>query len=307
MKHLSLPFKAFLSLGALGLVVLLMAGTILWALGRQTSEPFDAAQERMATLTLLENDIPRALNQMKLYEARKIFLLEYKLPEDQDHAQLAQDSDAEVSTILAELEEYGHLNGQQDYMTEILPLITAFNELRETHRATFEALVAAYDADDLETVYDLENQLETENEELDVALRDIVIDVEQDRLEAQRDFPADINESILIVTGGMALVLLLALAGYQIIAASVRPLGALRNAITAIEGDQYRPEMLAGLLNGRGPAGKLARALDQLADNIRQRDSGLKGEIERLREALYESRRRRLKVTHPTATVEEPS
>jgi len=307
MKNLFLPFKAIFSLGWLGLVLLLLAGSILGALISQESEPFDAAQERMAALAVLENDLPRALNQMKLHEARKIFSLKYNQPEDQDYARLAQESDAEISAILAEMEEAGHLDSEQTYVTDILPELEDFNALRETHRATFAALVEAYQADDQERIDDLADQFEIENEDLDFAQRDMVIDVEQDRMEAHRDFPEDINDSILIATGGLALSLVLALVGFQLIAAAVRPLGTLRNAITAIAGDQYRPEMLSDLLKARGPDGKLARALDQLAAAVQQRDSGLKAETERLRQELYESRRRRLKIYHPEAAGKEQS
>jgi hypothetical protein len=307
MKNLFLPFKAIFSLGWLGLVLLLLAGSILWALDSQESEPFDAAQERMTALSMLENDLPRALNQMKLYEARKIFSLKYDQPEEQDYARLAQESDAEVSAILTEMEEAGHLDSEQTYVADILTEITAFNQLRETHRATFDALVEAYQADDQDRINDLADQFEIENEDLDFAQRDMVIEVEQGRLEAKRDFPEDINDSILIATGGLALSLVLALVGFQLIAAAVRPLGTLRNAITAIAGDQYRPESISGLLKARGPAGKLARALDHLSTAVQQRDSGLKAETERLRQALYESRRRRLKIYHPEAAAEEQS
>jgi hypothetical protein len=307
MKNLFLPFKAIFSLGWLGLVLLLLAGSILGALSSQESEPFDAAQERMAALAVLENDLPRALNQMKLHEARKIFSLKYNQPEDQDYARLAQESDAEISAILTEMEEAGHLDSEQTYVTDILPDLEEFNALQETHRATFDALIEAYQADDQERIDDLADQFEIENEDLDFAQRDMVIEVEQGRLEAQRDFPEDINDSILIATGGLALSLVLALVGFQLIAAAVRPLGTLRNAITAIAGDQYRPEMLADLLKARGPAGKLARALDHLSAAVQQRDSGLKAETERLRQALYESRRRRLKIYHPEAAGKEQS
>jgi len=307
MKNLFLPFKAIFSLGWLGLVLLLLAGSILGALISQESEPFDAAQERMAALAVLENDLPRALNQMKLHEARKIFSLKYNQPEDQDYARLAQESDAEISAILTEMEEAGHLDSEQTYVTDILPDLEEFNALQETHRATFDALIEAYQADDQERIDDLADQFEIENEDLDFAQRDMVIEVEQGRLEAQRDFPEDINDSILIATGGLALSLVLALVGFQLIAAAVRPLGTLRNAITAIAGDQYRPEMLADLLKARGPAGKLARALDHLSAAVQQRDSGLKAETERLRQALYESRRRRLKIYHPEAAGKEQS
>jgi hypothetical protein len=307
MKNLFLPFKAIFSLGWLGLVLLLLAGSILWALDSQESEPFDAAQERMTALSMLENDLPRALNQMKLYEARKIFSLKYDQPEEQDYARLAQESDAEVSAILTEMEEAGHLDSEQPYVPDLLTAITAFNHLRAPHRATFDALVEAYQADDQDRINDLADQFEIENEDLDFAQRDMVIEVEQGRLEAKRDFPEDINESILIATGGLALSLVLALVGFQLIAAAVRPLGTLRNAVTAIAGDQYRPEMLSGRLKARGPAGQRARARGHLSAAVQQRDSGLKAETERLRQALYESRRRRLKIYHPEAAGKEQS
>jgi hypothetical protein len=87
--------------------------------------------------------------------------------------------------------------------------------------------------------------------------------------------------------------------GYQVIATTVHPLRNLRNMITAIGGDKYRPEMQGTLLKSRGPAGNLARALDQLAKSEQERTAGIKDETERLRQELYESHRRRLKVFHP--------
>ncbi len=305
MNKINAFLKAIFSLGWLGIVLLLLVASILWALFSQVSEPFDATQERMAALNVLESDLEQALNQMKLQEARKIFTLEYGLPEDQDYAQLAGESDAAISDMLAGLEEEGHFDSEQVYISDILPEVQAFNELRAAHRQTFEALIEAFQAEDSEMAYELMEQIQTENEEMDIALRDIIIAVEQDRLDAQRDFPEDINASVFIATSGLALSLLLALAGYQLISASVRPLRTLRNAITAMEGDQYRAEMQAGLLAKKGPAGDLARALDQLAGAIQQRDVGLKVEIDRLRQALYESRRRRLKIYHSTLQEEE--
>lgn len=299
------PFRGILALGGLGIILLLLAGAILWALFSQVSDPFDAAQERVAALNILENDVSQALNQMALYEARKVFSLEYEQPEDQDYARLAEESDAAIDDLLALFEEEGHLEPEHEYVIDIRPELENFNALRAAHRQTFAEMVQAYEADDPETGFALVDQLETETDEMNLALRAIVVYVEQGRLAAQRDFPEDINASIFIAASGLALSLLLALAGYQWIASAVRPLRALRNAVTAMEGDQYRPELLANLLKKPGAAGQLARALDGLAQSVQQRDAGLKAEIERLRQALYESRRRRLKIVHPSAQGKE--
>jgi hypothetical protein len=45
--------------------------------------------------------------------------------------------------------------------------------------------------------------------------------------------------------------------------------------------------------------------LDQLARSEQDRTAGTKQETERLRQELYESRRRRLKVFHPTNVEKE--
>jgi hypothetical protein len=94
--------------------------------------------------------------------------------------------------------------------------------------------------------------------------------------------------------------LLFALLGYQAIASAVRPLSHLRNTITTIGGDVYRTsKTLAG-----GAAGGLAKALEELARAEQVRNQNAKQEVEDLRQALYESRRRRLKIYQPGRKAE---
>jgi hypothetical protein len=301
MKKLFSPFKAVFSLGWLGWVILLLAGSIFWTLFSQSSAPFDGLQERMYVLGVLEADVQQSLNQMKLNEARKIFFLQYEIAEDQDYAGLAEASDAQISAMIKTLTEEGYLSPDEElYISDYALELQAFDDLRSAHRQTFNQAAEAYQAGDLESGSALLEQMQDENKGLDTALNAIVVKVEQDRVQAHRDFPEDINLSIYIATGGLTFALLLALVGYQLISSAVRPLKNVTNTITAIEGDQYRAEMQGGLLKKSGPAGELARALDQLAQGIQQRDAGLKTEGQRLRKALYESRRRRLKVNRET-------
>lgn len=302
MKKPISPFKAALSLGWLGLVILLFAGAILWAQFSQSSVPFDAAQERMVVLNALEYDVQQSLNQMKLAEARQIYILQYELNDTTDYAQQAKNSDAKISEILKSLADEEYFTASVDnFVSDVSGSLDDFNQARAQHRQTFDAIVAAYGAKDTQKGGVLVETFQDENDTLDKALRNIIANVEQDRVNANRAFPEDINQSIYIATGGLVATLLLSLVGYQLISSAVRPLKSLRNTITAMEGDQYRPEMQADLLKKRGPAGELARALDQLAREIQQRDAGLKTEIENLRQALFESRRRRLKVFHETS------
>jgi hypothetical protein len=291
----------------LGLVILLLVGTIYWALASQSSVPFDAQQERMYVLGVLEDDVQYNLNQMKLNEARKIFMLQYGLTEDQDYASLAEQSDAQAGEILSSLSDEGYFTADEDaYIRDSSQELQRLNDLRSVHQETFRQTVAAFQAEDYEQGSALVEKMQDENEALDKALQALILGVEQDRVHAYRDFPADINLSIYIATIGITAALLLGLIGYQLIAAAIRPLKSLFNITTAIEGDQYRPEVYSELIKKKGPAGDLARALDHLADGIQKRDTTLKSEIEQLRQELYASRRRRLKVyQNPTARGDE--
>jgi hypothetical protein len=164
------------------------------------------------------------------------------------------------------------------------------------HRETFEQMVRAYEDENTEEGQALLLQLQEESQSLNSSLQALIRYAERGRLDAVGEFPQDANSGILIATASLTLLLLLALVGYIYVAAATRPLNRLSNAITAIGGDQYRPELLGNILKQAGPAGNLARALDRLAQDQQGQNAGLKIEIERLRQELYQSRRSRLKL-----------
>jgi hypothetical protein len=296
MRFLSSFMKSLISLGALGLMMVLMAGLILYASFSQESEPFNTAQERMELLDTLEDGISVAMNDMQRAEAFSAFSLEYFGAVDAESIQTASDADAEISTLLEDLRAAGHFDPEHAYAEDITEELKRFDSLRSEHRKMFALIVNIYEAGNEEQWQTLLEQLQDDNQNLNDTLGLLVQFAERGRLVAMREFPEEVNSGILIATGSLTILLLLTLAGYLRVAAATRPLHQLSNAITAIGGDQYRPELLEGLIKLSGPAGNLARGLNQLAQHQQGQNAGLKIDIERLRQELYESRRRRLKL-----------
>lgn len=300
MNKIMTYIRAFFSLGWLGLIIGLMALAILFAAFSQSSDPFDAAIERMSVLGELESSVALDLAEKQVQESLEFFSLAYGLPSS-GAAEKAIQADERISETLARLENEGSFLGDEEFYTSALTSeVNEFNQFRAAHREDFEYVVDSIDELDDEDIYDALYSLEESNESLTFMLRSIIIGVEQDRQQALGDFPEDANASLLIIVLALAATLFLALLGYQAIAVAVRPLSHLRNTITSIGGDLYRPgQSLAG-----GVAGSLPRALEELAQSEQSRNQAAKQEIEDLRQALYESRRRRLKIHQPGRKTE---
>lgn len=303
MKTISTYVKAFFSLGLLGLVMFLLFITILFAAFSQTSDPFDAAVERMDLLATLEGKVTLNLLEMQLQELHEMFIFSYELSTS-DNTQKAHDANTEISQELTTLEEDGRFSSELPYTTDITSKLQDFNNTRAAHQEIFNRVIPALKSGNEAEAVSAMQQFEESQQTLDLQLRSLILAAEHDRLAALREFPSDIDASVSMAAIGLALCLILALFGYQIIATTVQPLRYLRNVITAIGGDQYHPEMQKDLLKKSNSAGDLARALDQLARGEQARNEGRKQEIERLRQELYESRRQRLKVFHTTEESE---
>lgn len=300
MKTIVTYIRGFFSLGWLGLIIGLLALTILFAAFSQVSTPFNAALERMFVLNELESSVALDLAEKQAQESREIFTLSYGL-ESPGAAQKARQADERISATLASLQEDQSFEGDEEsYISDLQEEIAAFNQLRAAHHENFEYLLNAAAGMTDDDFFEAFFTLEDDNETLVSMLRAIIIVVEQDRLNALSDFPDDANASILILALAMAATLLLALLGYQAIAGAVRPLNRLRNRMTAIAGDREYP---GGPRAGPETAG-LSGALSALARAEHLRNQNAKQEVEELRQALYQSRRRRLKIYQPDRKAE---
>lgn len=301
MNKIMTYIRAFFSLGWLGLIIGLMALAMLAAaFFSHSSDPFDAAIERMFVLGELESSVALDLAEKQVQESLEFFNLSYGLPSS-GAAETALQAEERISETMAWLEAEESFRGDEEfYISDLASEVDEFNQARATHRDDFEYVVEFIDELEDEDVLDAVYALEENNESLTFMLRSIIIGVEQDRQRALSDFPQDANASLLMIVVALTVMLFLALLGYQAIAAAVGPLSHLRNTITSIGGDVHRPgQPLAG-----GAAGNLARALEELALAEQSRNQAAKQEIEDLRQALYESRRRRLKITQPGRKAE---
>lgn len=299
MKNL---LRALFSMGSLGWIFLLMALAIFVgsfaAVGNFLS--FETTWQRIDVLDALEGDVSLHLREIQLNELYFVYALAYETAPSDELDAVVYHAD-EIDLILEDLLAEGHFTADLDYYEEDIALLDGFWTLLDQHRESFAGVVEIYESGDVDGAIEGILALREEHEELQGVLRELIASLDADRLYAAQTFPEDIEFALWGVSAAVVAMLLLALGGYRAIAQVTRPVVELTNAVIAIGGDRYHPEMLDRLLKRRGPAGRLARALDAFARAIEERDAAQKTAIENLREQLYESRRRRLKISSPAA------
>jgi len=297
MKNL---LRALFSMGLLGWVFMFMALAIFVgsfaAIANLIS--FETTWQRIDALDALEGDISMHVREVQLNELFFAYALDYEtaLSDELDAAAYHAD---EIDRLLDELEAEGHFTADLDYYEEDIALYEEVRALLDQHRESFAGVVESHAAGDVEGAVAGTLALQEEHEELQWTLHELIASLDADRLDAAQTFPEDIAFALQGVSAATVAMLLLALVGYRVIAQMTRPVVDLTNAVIAIGGDRYRPEVLGRLLKRGGPVGRLARALDAFARAIEERDVTRKAAIGNLREELYQSRRRRLKISNP--------
>lgn len=297
MKNLT---RSFFSIGFLGLIFLLMALTIFVGSFAAVSnlDSLEMTWEPIDALATLEDQVSVSLRDMQLNELYYVYALEYEMPLGDERSAVAANA-AAIDQHLDDLVTEGHFTEDLDYFQEDIDLLDEFRALLDQHRQSFDDLVRTYESDEVDAAIDGLLWIQDENEELQWILSELIASLNADRLYAVRVFPTDVAFALLGASVALVAMLLLALGGYHAIAQLTRPVVDLTNAVIAVGGDRYRPELLGRLLKKGGPAGRFARALDAFAQALEVRDASLKTEIDDLREQLYESRRRRLKISSP--------
>lgn len=300
-------FRSLFSLGQLGWILLLMALAILigcfTALGN--FDNFDIAWARIDALSALEDTVSVHLREMELNELYYVFALEYGT-ETSSELQSIDEHYTEINQTLDDLAAEGHFTTDLDYYEEDIALLADFRSLLDDHQQTFSQVVQAYTSGDAESAQALMDVSEEENAELQEMLKELGIRLNADLNDAAQTFPQDVSFAIRGISIAVIGMMILVLLGYRAIGRLTLPLLDLTNAVTAAGGDHYNNELLARSLHLGGPPGRFARLLDAFARAIEQRDAGLKAEMVKLREQLYESRRRRLKIARPNQASGEP-
>ena len=297
MKNL---IRSLLSMGCLGWIFLFMALAIFVGSFAAVSNviAFETIWQRIEALATLEDQVSTHLREMQLSELYYTYNLDYGLELGENVAEAAGHAD-QIEQGLEDLVAGGHFSADMGYGEEEIGLFNDFRTLLGEHRQGFEQLAQTSEPGDAAATVEGLIAIQEENGELQGMLDELIADLDADRLEAAQAFPEEISFAILGASVALVAVLLLALVGYRAITLLTEPVVDLTNAVVAIGGDQYRPELLGRMLKQGGPPGRFARALDAFAQAIERRDASLKQEIDGLREQLYESRRRRLKISTP--------
>lgn len=304
MKAIWIYLKGFLSFWTLALIVTLMGATLFLTAAYHFPSSFTAVLARMHVLNVLEGQVSSDLSSMQLHQARAIFAHSYLLPAE-EHLEKAKQAHESIRQQLTELTNDDLFTENPElYISDTSQQLNDFSAALDTHQKLFDQTLAFIDARNDKEAFAALDELETQSVELNDALTTLIVAVEQDRQAALAAFPVEANQGILLNSIGLVICIVLALIGYRVIASTVQPLRHLRNIMTSIGGDQYRASSYRDLLAHGGTAGNLARMLDQLAQEEQARNAGAKQEIERLRQELYESRRRRLKLYHDPEKME---
>lgn len=304
MKTISIYLKGLFSFWTLALVVILMGITLFLTATNHFPNSFTAIQSRMHVLNVLEGQLSSDLSSMQLHQARALFAYSYDLPAE-EHLEKAKQASESVRKQLAELTDNGFFKENANlYASDISHQLNDFIAALNTRQELFDSAVAVIQKENADETSTALDDLETQSVDLNDALTTLIVSVEQDRQAALAAFPAEANRGILINSISLVICLILALIGYRVIASTVQPLRHLRNILTSIGGDQYHAASYRDLMAQGGPGGNLARMLDKLAQEEQTRNAGAKQEIERLRQELYESRRKRLKLYHDPEQME---
>lgn len=301
MKNIRYLLASTASLGQFALIFLLLAGFITWGgylMLRAVGGPFGSARAHMVLIKIIDNDMRFHINEVVVNEAYYVYAKLYSpdpQEETKDLNKIAEDN-AIVDKFVEQLNREMQSRPER-YQSDDQEMLLQFIKLRQTHAQTFQQLRAAYEAGDKAQGRRLFIQTQQEMEDLRQILIQWLVQLERERDAAARAFFSDVGFAIQVLVGGLIATLLLALWGYRVIRQVTQPLSSLRDSVTAIGGDAYRPEMLALTRQRRDQAGLLARELERLAQTTEQRDARLKQRIARLQEEVQKSRRRRLKLT----------
>ncbi len=287
--------RSILSLSLLGLILLLMAGAVFLGASAalRTFASFEQVWKNIDALAALEDRASFHLGEMQGQELAYAFANEYET-EPGDEPQRAARHLAETSRILDELAAQGHFAAQT-------ATLETFRALLDGHRATFEKVVTDYASGDQASAQTGMELAEEQVAGLQDLLAELVAGVDAGRAEAAQALSQEITLAIQMISAAVVATMLLALLAYRAASRLTEPLFDLTNAVIAAGGDQYRPELTAEVIRQGGQAGRFARALDAFASTIERRHAGEKQEIARLRQELYESRRRRMKIARPGA------
>lgn len=298
MRRISNLFKAFFNLGRVGLILAFLALMLTGVAIFQQNNAFDDAVKLLTSVTILEDNVQGELNSIRTSESTIRFnqfygndTSAYEQAIDQSYQEIADQFERPEMLTLSVL-----LSDAADDEELLAEMMADFQAQLADHRQTYQAFLQASSGSDDEQINDLFWQSSDELDSLSFSLNLLIRQIEVIRQEQVQAVSVEVSESLVTFSAAIVITLALSLWAYGLLASYAEPVLALRNAINAIYGSRFRPEILGKLIKQPGPAGDAARALNSLAAQLDAAQAGERQELENARQALYESRRKRLRI-----------
>jgi hypothetical protein len=285
MQRISKFFKMLGSLGVFGIILLLTAILVSASLlaSRAMSEPFDAAYEQMTKLFILGDEIIYYLQEIESNQAQ--FLLSQG---DESYLPGLNQAVADMQEVLGSVQEDG-IFYEEDEQALFDNIVVAF----EQRQQTFQAMSSAMTAQDRAQMESLQSAYRSQSQSMMQQVQDLVFLVTTKHLAKQIRLNLSVVQAVKVSVACLILMPFLALWAFGESSRITQPILTLTNAVVAIEGNRFRPDLLADLAGRRDLLGRLAHDLEDLADTLSEREEILQQEVDDLREQLHETRRRR--------------
>jgi HAMP domain-containing protein len=298
MRQISNFFKAIRSLGCLGLILILSVGIIAWS-GLSAlilMGPLGNSYAQTEKRNLL-GDVNYWLTDQEINQTYFVIMdPDQKAGYADDYASASAEIDDRLRTY--ETEWLGSSLSEAEAAKE-QQTIEALKSTQQGYRATFASLVTAVNADDQEEADRLKADTDAQIAAMHQQVDDLLALTETGLTRATQQTTQLTRQ--LILAGVLCLIILplLAVWAFAIASRLTRPVLALTTAVTAIEGNQFRADLLADAVERGGEMGRLARAVEQMAQAAKEREQALEQEAAQLQDQIYETRRRKRLPTSP--------
>lgn len=293
-------FRALSSLGVLGFILLASVVIIGWSGLGVTSLVIPLGD------IYTQTDKRDTLGEIK-YDllAQQINETYFVSTQDKQYAdeynQRSSELDQALDTYQASLTE---ASASGEDVTEELTAFEAFTLTQAEYRQTFADMVAAGAADNWDEVNRLTETTDSQTATMDKQVDDLLFKVETALTRAEQQTNQQAQQLILVGVISLVILPLLAIWAFAIAGRITQPVLTLTNAVIAVEGNQFRPDLLADAIDRGGRLGRLAQTVERMAQTIKSREEALQHDVEELREQLYETRRRKRLPTSPKREIE---
>ena len=286
MQRIQSFFHVVLTMLIFGLVPMISMGVVAWSAYDlyRLSQHIAVVDEQVHGVLLIE-ELDINLLQKSLLEK------DYLLSGDQVYLDAQDAADLRIEAILGEV---AHLS----LTPREVELLATLDRLRGETNATNEQVVQLYQAGRLEEATEVSlNETASISEEVFQVMEDLAFYGEAALHQEALEIEALVAQTLLVGVGGLVLLPILGIAAYLLTSRITHPFLVLNNAMLAVRGGIYRPDLLGVLPFRKDSFGRLAVVLSERAEAIAAEEAALAQELAGLENRLREKRRRRLVVT----------